>query len=605
MTNEQQTEPDSKQPYVPRHTAQPASTRRDLTKSDDALIDSTQPYVPKHTVAAQLAAGSDAEPKSVSEPYVGPEPAPAQPSVARSTALMAVATLASRVTGLIRTMVMAFAIGTTLVASAYQVANNFPTIIFDLVAGGLLSAAFVPLFLLQTEKFGKKGGDRYASNLLSIIVVVMGVLALLLTVFAEPLISTQLFSVDLADRPAVMVYAVPFFRIFAVQIVFYGLGGVFTSILNAKRVFFMPALAPLFNNVVVIASFIAYPIVFRTNPEFALIVLAVGTTLGVVAQFAVQIPAMIKLRIKYTFRLNFKDPAFVETVKIGIPMVIYVVGTLVSFTFRNSLAFGTGENGPATLIYAWTWFQLPHGIIAASLSRAVFTEMSQSITRDDRVGFKHFFNQGLSGTLLIIIPLAGLMCALSVPLIQVYASGVFDYQDVSYVASILSIWVFALPFYSLQLYLFNVFASIRRFSLFAWTCTALCVLQCSLYYLLCNNPAIALMGVPIADFVYYLLATVILFVILRKLIGNIGGRATLSTSARVLIATVIGAGAMAAANHFLPFGMGRIAGAGAVVVYGIVGLLIIFGLCKLMRVSEIAIITDLMHKVTRRLKRSA
>lgn len=529
---------------------------------------------------------------------------PRQPTVARSTALMALATLGSRLTGLVRMLIMAWAIGSTLIADAYQIANNLPTIIFDLVAGGLLNAAFVPLFLLQTEKYGKPGGDRYASNLLSIVVIVMGLLALVLTLLPELFISTQLFTVDAANRPEVLALAVPFFRIFAIQIVFYGLGGVFTSLLNAKRVFFLPAIAPMFNNLMVIAAFIAYAFICQSDPALALTVLAVGTTLGVVAQFVVQIPAMIKQDIRLSFRLDLRDPAFIETVKVGIPMIIYVCGTFISFTFRNSLSIGTGVGGQATLMYAWVWFQLPHGIITASLSRAIFTEMSHAFTRDDMGGFKHYFHQGLSGTLFIIIPLAALMGVLAVPLMQVYVSGAFGHDNMLYAASILSAWVFALPAYSLQLYLFNVYSSIRRFSLFAWICTALCALQCALYYLLCHNPGIALMGIPISDCVYYLLTTLILLAVLRKLIGSFGGRAALATTVKTLLATLVGAGAVGLVYHFLPFGSSRSAGVGTVALYGIIGLLIILGLSKLLRVPEMSIVDALLRKVSARLRRA-
>ena len=515
---------------------------------------------------------------------------------------MAVATLGSRATGLIRTFVMAFALGNTLITSAYQVANNMPNLIFDLVAGGLLNAAFVPLYLLQTERFGKEGGNRFASNLLNIVLIVMGVLAVLATIFAEQLIATQTFTV--AADAAVNSYAVSFFRIFAIQIVFYGLGGVFTCILNANRVFFLPSIAPLFNNVVVILSFIAYPMIFATNPDLALIVLAAGTTLGVVAQFAVQIPAMIKVGFRYVPRIDLKDPGLIETVKTGVPMIIYLVGTLVSFSFRNAFSLETGDNGPATLIYAWTWFQLPHGIIAVSLARALFTEMSQAVARDDMTGFKHFLHQGISGTLFLVIPLAGLMCVLSGPLMQIFRAGAFSAEDVTYVGSILSLWVVVLPFYSLQLYLFNVYASIRRFGLFAGICTALCVAQCSLYALLCTTEGIALAGVPIADFIYYLVSTIILLIVLRRLIGVFGERASGLTGVKTFAATVVGAGVAGLGNYLLPLGSGILAGIAAIIIYGVVGLLIIFGLCKLMRVPEIALIGDIARRATSRLKKT-
>jgi putative peptidoglycan lipid II flippase len=141
-----------------------------------------------------------------------------QPSVARSTALMSVATLTSRVTGLARTFVMASAVGTTFVASAYQVANTMPNMIYELVAGGLLNAAFVPLYLLHLQKYGREGGNRYASNLLNIVVLAMGVLSVLAAVFAPQIIATQTFMTSMDAQ--VVTVAVDFFRIFAVQLLF-------------------------------------------------------------------------------------------------------------------------------------------------------------------------------------------------------------------------------------------------------------------------------------------------------------------------------------------------------------------------------------------------
>ncbi|MDR0500767.1 MAG: murein biosynthesis integral membrane protein MurJ [Coriobacteriales bacterium] len=524
-----------------------------------------------------------------------------QPSIARSTALMAVATMTSRATGLVRTAAMAFALGNALVTSSYQVANNLPTIIFELVAGGLLAAAFVPLYIKQMQEKGKEAGDKFASNLLNIVVIVLGGLSVLATIFAPQLIATQTFT--LGDGAAVNYYAIIFFRIFAIQMLFYGLGGIFTSILNANRVFFITALAPLFNNLLVIASLFAYWLIEPGNPELAIIVLAVGTTLGVAAQFAIQIPAILRLGFKYTPRIDVRDPVFLETIKTGIPMLIYVIGTMVSFTFRNAFALSTGDDGPSTLIYAWTWFQLPHGILAASLSRALFTEMSSSFAQGNLLDFKRLLKNGLSGTLFIVIPLAGLMFALAAPLMQMFHSGAFTSDDVAYVGVTLQMWVFALPFYSLQQFFFSVYSSIRRFTLFSIICTALCVLQCALYVVLTQDGLFGLSGIPVADIVYYALATTVLLFVLQRIMGQIGTTAVIGSALRVLLATVVGSLFAAAAYIFLPIGDGMLAGFVATVLYGSLALLLIFALCRLMRVPELALVEDVWAKLRRRFSR--
>jgi len=281
----------------------------------------------------------------------------ANPSVARSTALMSIATLFSRATGLIRTWAMAFALGNSLITSSYQVANNMPNVIYELVAGGLLAAAFLPVYMLEKERGGEKSGNEFANNLLNITIVVLGILSILATIFAPQVIATQTFTVS--EDAEVYQRAVAFFRIFAMQIVFYGIGGIVTGLLNANRVFFLPSMAPAVNNVIVTAAFFAYIPLSSINFELAIMVLAIGTTVGVAAQFLIQIPALIKLGFKYRPHINLKDPALIEALKIAAPTLLYIVGTMVAFSCRNAFSLQAGENGPSTLLYAWTWYQLP------------------------------------------------------------------------------------------------------------------------------------------------------------------------------------------------------------------------------------------------------
>ena len=160
---------------------------------------------------------------------------------------------------------MAFALGNTFVTSAYQIANTLPNAIYDLVAGGLLGAAFIPVFLLQKEKFGQEGGNRFAGNILNLTIVVMGLLSILATVFAPQVVATQTFTVG--SEAEVTEYAVLFFQIFAAQIVFYGIGGVVSGVLNANRIYFLPALAPALNNIAVIVSLfrLRAPVLLRSH----------------------------------------------------------------------------------------------------------------------------------------------------------------------------------------------------------------------------------------------------------------------------------------------------------------------------------------------------
>ena len=521
-------------------------------------------------------------------------------NVAKSTALMSIATLMSRATGLVRTWAMAFALGNSLITSAYQVANNMPNVVFDLVAGGLLGAAFIPVYLLEKEKKGDSGGNDFANNLLNLTIIVLGLLSIISSVFAPQLIATQTFTVGETDE--VVSLSVAFFRIFAFQIVFYGISGIVTAVLNANRVYFLPALAPALNNVCVIVSFFLYIPLSVVDKQLAILVLGVGTTLGVAVQAIIQIPALVKQGFKFSLRVRIKDPALVEALKIALPTMLYIVGTLVAFSCRNAFSLQVGENGPSTLLYAWTWFQLPYGVVSVSLTRALFTEMGEASAKEDLPALRELVRTGLAGNLLLIIPLSSVMIALAIPLMELFQAGAFGSGDVTYVSTVLAAWLYCLPFYAVLMFMYNVFAAMRRFMRFAVVSCIMVVPQCALYFLLCRTEVLGLTGVPIADMVYYGSCCIILVLLVRKMIGSIDLLSVLWLAVRALVASGIAAGIAYGLTLVLPVGTGMLGGFIRLVVAGSIGLAVAFGLCALFRIPEMHFVTDLVGKVARRLR---
>ncbi|NPD31466.1 murein biosynthesis integral membrane protein MurJ [Eggerthellaceae bacterium zg-1084] len=515
---------------------------------------------------------------------------------------MTVATLGSRATGLIRTWVMAFALGNTFVTSAYQVANNMPNVIFELVAGGLLAAAFLPTYLSQIEEHGARAGNRFASNLLNLFIVVLGLLSVLAAVFAPQVIATQTFTVG--DSAEVTELAVQFFRIFAVQVLFYGVSGVITGILNANRVYFITAIAPALNNIVVIAAFLAYIPLSQTDAQLAIAVLAIGTSIGVAVQAVIQIPALAKVGFRWSPRLSLADPALREAVRIAVPTLVYVVGSMVAFSCRNAFSLQAGDEGPSTLIYAWTWFQLPYGVLIVSFARPLFTEMSAAAARFDWVAFRRFTRQGIAITVVMAVPFMGLMAALAPSIISLFRAGAFSADDVTYVSSILALWALSLPLYSVTMLLYNVYASLRRFWRFALVCTALVAVQCGLYAVLCSPEVLGLYGVPVADFVYYGTTCVMLTFMLENIIGSFGIGRIASSAARITVASALGTAAAWGLSLALPdatsIGMGML----RLVICGSLGLAISLALAFILRIPEMSFVKPLFAKVGRRLKRA-
>ena len=509
---------------------------------------------------------------------------------------MSVSTTASRVAGFVRTWAMAVALGVTLtskgaipVASSFNISNNIPNMIYELLAGGVLSAMLIPIYMERLKRDGREGAFRFANILFSLVLVVLGLVALLGTLWPQPFVLTQTFTVS-REKAELAVYL---FRFFAVQIVFYGWCAVATGVLNSHRHFFASAIAPLVNNIVVIVALLGFYVPLRdTRPDLALVALGVGTTSGVVALLVTQLPALFKLGFRPRWIMELKDPSVRKLGRKMLPILGYVVVNIVGVSFRNAYATKAFLDGSAALTYAWLWYQLPYGIFAVALITALFPELSSMAHDEDWRGFKATFAKGLRVMSLLILPLAGTLIALSVPLVKLFRFGKFPEAAVPLVAGILVAWAAGLFSFCAYMLVLRAFYATQDSKTPMITNFFVHVLQIGLYALLTSAAAWGqwrLLGIPAADAICFSLHVVVLVIILRKRIGPFDGRRILSTVARVLVATATGAGLAYAIVALTPsLGASRFGFLAQLLVGGVVGLAASYGLAAAFRVPEVA-----------------
>jgi len=371
-----------------------------------------------------------------------------------------------------------FALALTPLASPYFVANNIPNMVYELVAGGILSALFIPTYMGIKAERGADDAWRFASHVFNLAVLTLGAIAIIGTVWPEPFIWTQTFSMTGPETAAVRASAAFFFRFFAIQVVIYGGGMVVQGLLNAHRKYLWPALGPV-------------------------------TTLGVVTMFAVMVPELVRGGIRYTAELGLSDPAVHRMLRLAVPTVIYVATNLVAVSFRNSTALEVTPKGPAALMYAWTFYQLPYGIIAVALATAVFTELSDSAGRKDYSALKEHFSRGLRVTGVLMLPAAAMLIALSEPLVSLYRVGQFKASDVPMVADILKLWAMGLLFFACMMFVLRTFYSLKDTRTPMLANLALTPVQIGLYVVLSTGVAtwsgLGINGIPLADGVFYAL----------------------------------------------------------------------------------------------------
>ena len=380
-------------------------------------------------------------------------------TVGRSAGLMTALTIVSRVTGFIRTWAMAAAIGMSLLSSSYQVANNLPNMLYELVMGGMLVTAFLPVYMGVRREQGRDASNEYVGNLLGILLLLLGGISVLGTVFAPGFIWTQSF---LSGDGGSINTAAFMFRFFAIQILFYGLGSVFSGVLNAHRDYFWSTFAPVLNNAIVIASFMGFaPVSAQFGERAGIILIAAGTTFGVFVQMACQIPALGKHGVHPHIHIDFKDPAVRQTITLGIPTLLATVCMFVSTSITNAAALVVQpETGPSVIAYARLWYTLPYALIAASLSTALYTELSHDAQEKDYDSVRTGISHGVAQMLFFLIPFALYLIVFARPLNMIYCAGKFDESGVALVSEFLVYLALSLPLYGVVVLMQKSFSAL-------------------------------------------------------------------------------------------------------------------------------------------------
>lgn len=528
-------------------------------------------------------------------------------SIAKSTAMMSALTLLSRFTGFIRTWAMAFALGNTVLAASYSLANNLPNMIYELVAGGVLSTAFLPIYLQQRNSRSREEGNLYASNLLSLALIALGAIALLASIFSPQVMLTQTLFSSSSDET--VENAVWLFRFFAFQIVFYGVSAIFGGLLNAERHYFWPAVSSVFMNLIIIASFFAYPFVNAFDPHASMLVLAIGTTASIAVMALVQVPALVKCGFRFRFRIDLRDEGLHETLKLALPAIICTAINLVSLSFMNSCALHVASNGPASVSYAWMWYQFPYGVLGVALSTALFTEMSDRLSKGDKAGFKRHLAMGLKTTFILIIPMAAMLSVCADQLIGLYTAGKFTAADIAPISTLLRGWAVTLPFYACYMFLYRAYSSLKDLKTVAVCNLVLTVVQVLLYTLFTgvlpvgSFTGFGLVGIAFADTVFYGLMFVTLLAILKKREGALEGSGLGIAFVKVIAASLVGAVIAA----FVANGMSALFAEStlwtslfSLVVTGAAGLVSIYCMCMLLKIDEV---TGLVMKLAGRIRR--
>ena len=482
----------------------------------------------------------------------------ARGATVRSAAVMSTGTLLSRATGVVRVAVTLAALGVSALSDAYNTANTTPNIVYELVLGGILTSVFVPVLVDWAKQHGEAAMWEAASRFLTFVLVVLSAVTVIGIVLAP-----QIMRLYLSGRVGTPAYADEleigtfFLRWFLPQIVFYGLGAIAAGLLTANRRFAAQMFAPVLNNVAVIVTMLVF-IGIRTSdaPDIASVtqpqrlLLAAGTTLGVVAMTAALWPALRRLGFRWHLRFDWRHETLRRLVRLARWVIVYVIANQIAYFVIITFTGHLQEGAYTAYSQAFIFFSLPHAIVAVSIFTALLPGMSSRWTDRDVSGMRDLFSRGLRDTEIVMIPAAAGYVVLAGPIVALLASyGAVTPQGTDLLARTLAAFAVGLPFFSAFQLLTRTYYATQDARTPALANIAVAVVNLGVDVWLAFGLDLGVPGLALGYAASYVAGTAVLsFLLARKLDGADGRRIAATLARTVGAAALTAAAAWAAAT---------------------------------------------------------
>ncbi|WP_304452618.1 murein biosynthesis integral membrane protein MurJ [Nocardiopsis sp. YSL2] len=533
----------------------------------------------------------------------------------RSSAIMAVGTMASRITGFARTIVIGAAIGTHLLGDAYNTAHTIPFILNDLLIGGLMASVIVP-FLVKRRKRDADGGKATEDRLVTTTLLALLLLTTVAVLAAEFLI--LMYGSRFTD--AQFDDSVFLARYLMTQIFFVGMSGLLSAMLNTRGKFGAAVWAPVLNNLVIMG--VGGMFLWAAGPgqeppvdDSYLTLLGAGTAAGMALQALVLFVALSRTGYRWRPRLDLRGSGLGEALRTAGWMMLYTLLTQAGLWITTNIANAANvagieqgrEVGAGITAYnlAYQLFQLPYAIIAVSLITVLLPRMSAHAEDRDWGAVRSDFSRTLRISAFVLVPMAFAIAMYAVPIsVLAFARGSISVADAANIGQILAVMALGLvPFtvFQLMLRVFFAMGDTRTPSLIAIANLAVhSALALTAYLLL--PPDRVVVGVAAGFMFSFLSGLVIAGNVLSRRLGGLDGKHVIGTLLRLHLAVVpsIAAGLGVSWLFDAYVGPGLASYIGAPAVGCTLGALLFLGCARLLRVPELTAAVELIRGRLRR-----
>lgn len=376
--------------------------------------------------------------------------------VAKAAGIIMVAMVLSRILGYVRDMVIYAYFGQNNLTDAYNAAFSIPDFLYYLLVGGALSSAFIPVFSGYLAKDQEKEGWRVASTIFNLVIILMVGGITLGMIFTPTLVRLLVPGFS----PENQALTVTMTRIMFLQTFFMALNGISMGILNSYQRFLAPALGSVFYNLGIIL--VGLLLFHYFGPELGIISFAIGVVAGAVLNFAIQLPALRKVGLRYLPVIDLKHPGVQKIGALIIPVLIGLSVTHFNLFVNQYLGSSLPQGMISALRAAQRIMQLPIGVFAIAIAVAVFPTLTAQAARQEREQFKKTMSLGIRTIIFITIPSAIGLIVLKVPIVRLlFQQGQFTAEDTSATAYALLFYCFGLFAYAVLQLLNRVFYALQ------------------------------------------------------------------------------------------------------------------------------------------------
>jgi len=500
----------------------------------------------------------------------------------------------SRVTGLVREMVMARLFGAGFVYDAFLLGFRIPNLTRDLFAEGALSAAFVPIFTQTLSQKGRKEAAILSNLVATALILIVGAFCVLGVVFSPALV--DLLAEGFHQVPGKFELAVKMTRVMFPFLLLVALAAQAMGVLNACNRFAVPALASTFFNIGSVAFGLALG--YWLGPLIGIepiTGMAMGVVLGGALQLVWQIPSLRREGFGFHFGIDWQHPGLRKIITLMGPAILGNAAVQINVMVNTNFASRIPGNGPVSWLgYAFRFMQLPLGLFGVAIASATLPSISRSAGAGNFEEFRRTLSKSLGMVFLLTVPSSIGLIVLGDSMIgAIYQGGKFRAFDTHQTALALSCYAIGLAGYSALKVLNPAFYALHD----ARTPMIISLISIAVNYitavLLLHYTSLSHAGLALSTSTVALFGAVALFAILRTRIGGIHGRNLASSIWRITVGSAVMGCAVWFSSHAIQNWLGvsrwsRLTDLALSIPFGLV---VFYAACRMLRVAELDLAT--------------